>query len=125
MKLRKKTLKYETGGKVKKKPKTVVAQKAGVTAEGDKMPELRQSKQLSNVTTNRTAEVQDIKTNVKEANVKKAAIQIQLRALPPAERGGKKALALKNQLRILNDSIRGHAKKQSGTKQNARGEYYE
>lgn len=131
MKLRKKTLKYKTGGKVKeegskvkKKPKTVVIQKAGVTAEGDKMPKVVKDPQLSEGLRNRGEEVKDTNTNVKGANVKIAAVTGQYRALSPEDRKGAKGKQLMNQLRILKDSKRGTAKKQGYTKQNSKGEYY-
>lgn len=125
MKLKKKkSLKYEIGGKIKKR-KAKVTQKAGLTAEGDKMPELHKDPKLSEVTRNRAADVEDIKANQQEANAKIEAVVKQLRALNPEEVKGEKGKALKNQLRILRDSKRGQAAKQSWTKMNAKGEYYE
>jgi hypothetical protein len=122
MKVIKKTS-YNIGGKVKKR-KSKVTQKAGTTAEGDKMPELRKDPVLSEATRNRGADVEDIKTNTKEANTKINEVLKALKALTPEEAKGEKGKVLKNQLRILRDSKRGPAAKQSHTRMNARGEYY-
>ena len=115
--------KYKGGGKIKKE-KTKVSQKAGFTAEGDKMPELFKSKTLSEVTRNRGADVEDIKVNTKEANAKIESTLKELKALSPDELKGEKGKALKNQLRILRDSKRGVAKRQEGTKMNRKGQIY-
>jgi hypothetical protein len=137
MKLKKKTsMKYNLGGVLKKKkkdgeskvvkaPKNEVTQKAGLTAEGDKMPMLRKSTQLNEATRNRGADVADIKVNVTEANAKIKSVMASYQALSAEDRSGAKGKAMKNQLRILRDSTRGHAKKQAGTKQNAKGQYYD
>ena len=136
MKLKKKTMKYNLGGVLKKKkkdgeskvvkaPKNKVTQKAGVTAEGDKMPQIRKAPLLTAATKNREAEVEDIKVNVTEANAKIKSVLASYQALSAEDRSGAKGKAMKNQLRILRDSTRGEAKKQAGTKQNARGQFYE
>ena len=117
-------MKYNLGGKLKKK-KEKVTQKAGVTAEGDKMPMLRKSTQLNEATNNRGADVADIKVNVTEANAKIKSVLASYQALSAEDRSGAKGKAMKNQLRILRDSTRGAAKKQAGTKQNVRGQFYE
>ena len=125
MKLKKKTsMKYNLGGKLKKK-KSKVTQKEGVTAEGDKMPMLRKSSSLNEATNNRGADVADIKVNVTEANAKIKSVLASYQALSAEDRSGAKGKAMKNQLRILRDSTRGAAKKQAGTKQNVRGQFYE
>ena len=117
-------MKYNLGGKLKKK-KSKLTQKKGVTAEGDKMPMLRKSSSLNEATNNRGADVSDIKVNVTEANAKIKSVLASYQALSAEDRSGAKGKAMKNQLRILRDSTRGHSKKQSWSKQNARGEYYE
>jgi len=122
MKLKKKaSLKYIIGGKLKDK----VTQKEGKTAEGDTKIGLFKSKGMDKASPRDQAfEGKDRIEGAKEANVKIEAVLKQFRALSPEELKGEKGKALKNQLRILNDSKRGRAAGDSSAAMNARGEVY-
>lgn len=124
MKLKKKTLAYKEGGKLKKKPKVKVTQKAGVTAEGETMPKLTKDAQTSSFVGNAKVEAQERVAGAKAANVKIAAVTGQLRGLSTEDRNGAKGKALKNQLRILRDSKRGRAAAVPNTGMNAKGQVY-
>tara|TARA_R100000541_G_scaffold8970_3_gene16538 strand:+ start:381 stop:761 length:381 start_codon:yes stop_codon:yes gene_type:complete len=124
MKLKKKTLAYKEGGKLKKKPKVKVTQKAGVTAEGETMPKLTRDPQTSSFVGNAKVEAEERTAGTKSANVKIAAVTTQLRALSTEDRQGAKGKALKNQLRILRDSKRGRAAAVPNTGMNAKGQVY-